>query len=94
MSQWRTIHRLTKTLTLTKEARDGAIHLAVLENERQIVRAKGKTEKEAAQWLVKHVNRIARQTEDMLLEENFLSAEEIDKAIQEDEERVASPTET
>jgi len=87
----RTILQYERKLKLSQEVRDGSVHLTVYENERKIVHAAGKTEKEAAFWLMKHVNRLMRQTEDLILEIGFLTTEEIDTAVTEDDFRSVAP---
>jgi hypothetical protein len=75
---------------LTTEHEKGKCVIAVHFNNREIARASGASMAEAAKWLVHHVNRIARETESLIIEANFLTEEEIDEAVLQDKERVAS----
>jgi DNA-binding PadR family transcriptional regulator len=76
--EWRTVR---KYKTLTREERDGAIFFSVSEGDRKIISASGKTDKEAALWLVRHVNRIVRETEQLLVDAQLLTVDEIDAAV-------------
>jgi hypothetical protein len=77
-------------LTLTREVRDSRFKLTLLEDERKVTSAKGRDEREAAIWFVRHINRMARQAEALVEKAGFLSWEEIDEAVMTDPDKVAS----
>lgn len=77
----RTIKEFKANLTLTREERDGKVSLIAYENGHKIVHSRGVTDKEAAEWLVWHAYRLMREVARMLLEEKFLTEEEIDAAM-------------
>jgi len=71
-------------MRLSTEARKGQVFLTVHENDRTIAHAAGGTAKDAAAWLVRHVNRIARQTEDLLITAGHLTAAEVEALLDTD----------
>jgi hypothetical protein len=72
-------------MRLNTETRKGQLYLSVHENDRTIAHAAGDTVEDAAIWLVRHVNRIARQTEDLLIAAGHITAEEIEKLLDADD---------
>ena len=58
----------------------GRIFLTVYDNDRKVASAAGTTLNEAATWLVKHVNRIAHQTEALIMDAQLLTETEIEAA--------------
>jgi sugar phosphate isomerase/epimerase len=81
-----------KAITLSKEVRDGQVFLTVFNSGQTVVSASGTSTREAAQWLVRHLNRLVRHAEDLVVEIGFLSVEEIDAAVLDDEDRAATKT--
>lgn len=89
----RTLREYKKdNFTLSKEVRDGQVFLTIIRDGHKVVTARGTSTREAARWLARHVNRLARHTEDLLVEVGFLTAEEIDAAVLDDEDRVVDKT--
>ena len=87
----RTLREYKKdNFTLSKEVRDGQVFLTIVRDGHKTVTASGTSTKEASKWLARHVNRLARHTEDLLVEVGFLSVEEIDAAVLDDEDRAAA----
>jgi uncharacterized protein with ACT and thioredoxin-like domain len=56
-------------------------------NDREIVTGSGASVHEAAEWLIKNANRLARSVRASILEMKFLTKEEIDEAVFHDEQR-------
>lgn len=59
----------------------GRVYISAFDAERKCATGSGKSPKEAAQWLIRHVNRIADQTERLLIEMGLLTEEEADEAV-------------
>lgn len=49
----------------------GRTFLRVQENERVIASAAGRTDQEAANWLLKHLDRLKEQTEELLADDGL-----------------------
>ena len=56
-------------------------------NDRKIVTGAGASVHEAAEWLIKNVNRLSRDIEASILEMKLLTEEEIEEAVLQDEHR-------
>jgi hypothetical protein len=80
-------------LTIGVETTKNRVFVSALDGDRKIASGSGASVHEAATWLVKHVNRIARQTEALVLEAKLLTEEEIDEAVLHDDERGTAPSE-
>jgi len=80
-------------LNIGVETTENRVFVTAVDGGRKVASGSGASVREAATWLVKHVNRIARQTEALLLEMKLLTVEEIDDAALQDDVRVPVPAE-
>lgn len=85
----RILRELQDKLLWTEEDRARGVHVTISSNGHKIVTASGKDGREASVWLLRAKQRLGRQIEAIVLKAGYLSADEIDRAIEQDEDWAA-----
>ena len=89
----RELRELQDKLLWTEEKRARGVHVVITENGHKIVSASGEDGREASVWLLRAKQRLGRQIEAIVLKAGYMSAEDIDRAIEQDEDWAADHSE-
>ena len=75
-------------ITIRARRYDGGIKLELLINGRELCAGADTTPNKAALWLARHVNRLAGQTEELLVDLGYCTEDEIDAIVSASREEI------